>query len=148
MMFTILFVSSSFAATKTECLGGNFSACKQIFRHFGSTSERTGAVEFFAEACASENLKIACEVISSDKAETMRKALELAQPEGALFTIDGVKVDKIYRISSLETVGSVNARGSYRIEGSDSTQDSPAKAMELYNQLKKPKQKDGPSQGR
>lgn len=102
IMFGLFLARSTFAATKTDCLSGNFSACKEILNKYGSTSDRNGATEFFANACASQNLKVICEVISTEKSETVKRSLEVASTNSAVFVISGPKVDKIYKVSAIK----------------------------------------------
>jgi len=100
IIFSFLLAQYSFGTTKNDCVDGNFAACKEIFNHYGSTTDQNGAADFFASACASQNLKITCEVISTDKSETLKKILEVAGMNSAVFVINGTKVDKIYKISA------------------------------------------------
>lgn len=94
--------ANCFAATPKDCVSGNFAACKEIFNKYGSTSDKAGAVELFTNACASQDLRVVCQVTSIEKAETLKKALELAKPETALFVMSGKNFDKIYQISQLK----------------------------------------------
>jgi hypothetical protein len=121
----------SFSATKSECLSGDYSACKDIFNQYGRSSEKIGAIEFFGDVCASQNLKVTCEVFSIEKSETLRKTLELGRAESSIFIMSGAKVDKLYRLSSLSATEALATKEKYIIQGADKTKDSPARSMEL-----------------
>lgn len=99
-IFSIFIGQYSFGATKTECFDGSISACTEIMNDYGRTSNKRGAIEFFNTACASQNLRVNCQIITTDKSETMKKALEVARVDGALFVMSGSKADKIYLMSS------------------------------------------------
>jgi hypothetical protein len=86
------------AATKNECINGNFESCKEIVNGYGRTTDKSGATEFFAAACASQNLKISCQIITSDKSETLKKTMDFYSKDSALFVMNGDKTDKIYKI--------------------------------------------------
>lgn len=43
ILFGIFLTQSALAMTKSDCLSGNFSACKEIFNKFGSSSDKNGA---------------------------------------------------------------------------------------------------------
>ena len=98
----VLLSTYSIAGTKQECLGGNFPVCRDIFNQYGSTTDQRGATDLFASACSSQNLKLKCEIISVDRSETLKKTLEVADLDGALFVINGKKVDKIYKVSTVK----------------------------------------------
>ena len=90
------------ANSKRQCLEGNFPSCKTVMNEFGRTSKKDGAVSFFSSACASQNLKVACEVLSVKPDEALKKTLSLAHPSSALFVISGNKLNKIYVIKTIE----------------------------------------------
>lgn len=102
IVFGLFVGSTSFAATPKDCLAGNFAACKEIFNKYGSSSDKAGAVEFFASACASQDLRVVCQVTSTEKSETLKKTLDLARSETALFVMNGKNLDKIYQITQLK----------------------------------------------
>ena len=90
------------AATQQACLDGSVSACKEIFNDYGRTTNRNGAVEFFAKVCASEKLKLQCQVMSASPSETIKKALELHKADSSSFIIDGLTLSKIYQIDPVK----------------------------------------------
>lgn len=98
-VWIVLLGVNTYAATSSDCLSGNFSACKQFFDKAASTSEKLGVVELFVKACASQELHVVCQINSVKKEETLKKTLELARPDNTLFVIDGKKLDKIYLMS-------------------------------------------------
>ncbi len=102
VMIILLGSQITYGATKAECISGNFAACEKIIRDYGSTSDKTGATEFFSNAWSSQNLSINCQIISVSRSETLKKSLELAGKNSAQFIVTGSKVDKIYLISSAE----------------------------------------------
>jgi hypothetical protein len=101
LMFGIFLLSSLnvFASKKSECLDGNFVACRDVFNNFGSQSDRAGAVDFFEKACSAQSLRVSCEVISLSKNDSLTKTLELAKPNSGSFVMNGPKIDKFYQIS-------------------------------------------------
>lgn len=102
VLLVIFGTQTSFGATKNECLNGNFEACKKIISDYGSTSDKTGAIDFFENACSSQNLKINCQIVSVKQSETLKKSLELANYSSAQFIVTGSKINKIYLISPTE----------------------------------------------
>ncbi len=95
-----------FAATQSECLNGNFTACRELFNKYGSQSDRAGAVELFEKACSAQTLHVSCEIISFSKSDSLKKTLELAKPNSGIFVMNGSKVDKFYQISEVKQVQS------------------------------------------
>lgn len=103
LSFVILLSSvNTLAATPTECLGGSFTACREIFNDYGSRTKRDGAVELFEKACSAQALLVSCKVVSVEKSITMKKMMEMAVPKSGMFVINGPKIDKIYQISEVK----------------------------------------------
>ncbi len=104
LLMTALVLSASqysFAMPEKDCLGGSFPECQRIFNQYGSQSNREGAVEMFVKACSSQKLQVICQITSSSKSETLKKSLELAKTNSAIFVINGSELDKIYQISKV-----------------------------------------------
>lgn len=97
-----LSIQSAQAATQKDCLDGSVSVCKEIINEYGATSNRTGAVEFFAKVCASEKLKLKCQVTSVLPSETLKKAMEVHTAGSSSFIIDGLTLSKIYQIEPVK----------------------------------------------
>ena len=103
LIVAFLCFPNAFASTPKElCLAGNYSFCREIFSKYGSQSNREGAVDFFEEACSSQNLRVSCLVLSVAKVDILKKGLEIANPRAEMFTISGTKIDKIYQITELK----------------------------------------------
>ncbi len=102
LIFLFSGAQESFGATEKQCLDGSFAACKEIFDHYGSSSNKQGAAELFARACASQHLRVACQITTADASETLKKTIELAKPEASTFVIDGKLINKIYSFSSIK----------------------------------------------
>lgn len=90
---------NTYAATPSDCLGGDFAVCKEIFNKYGSAQDKTGAIELFTSACNSQNLHVVCQITSSEKSDTLKKTFDLAKPNMSIFVINGKYIDKIYQIS-------------------------------------------------
>lgn len=131
MIVALLIVHPARGATRVDCLSGNFTVCKEIINKYGNTTDKTGAAQFFASVCSSENLNITCDIISVNKSETLQKLLKMANSDSAMFVIDGSKLDKIYRIS-----GPPSPVPSHAGDKIDHVT-SPGEAMSLYNEIKK-----------
>ncbi len=104
IIFGIILVSFSqtWAFTQSDCLNGNFKACREIFNKYGSQSDRAGAVELFEKACSAQVLRVSCEIISISKSESLKKMLELAKRDAGIFVMNGPQLDKFYQISELK----------------------------------------------
>ena len=90
------------AATAGECVGGAYAACQELIDRYGATTDKRGAVELFARACASPDLRVVCRITSTRKAETLARMLELSRPGSAQFVMNGKDLDKIYQMSQVD----------------------------------------------
>lgn len=75
-MCTILicfFGLNCFGVTHSDCINGSFKACQEVFEGYGRTTKRDGAVELFYKACSSEQLRVYCQIVSSETKEIRKK---------------------------------------------------------------------------
>ncbi len=88
-----------YASNQSDCLSGNGKACRLVMDEVGRSSNKSGALTFFQQACSTDKLKVSCEVISIEKESTLKKTMELYTPRSGIFVINGTNLDKIYKLT-------------------------------------------------
>lgn len=96
VLIGLIWIQFASAAPEAECLAGNFKSCKKVFDYYGSTSKDGGRFDFFAKVCASENLRVDCQVLSVEDSELTQKLLEVASSDTGVFAVGGKKLAKLY----------------------------------------------------
>jgi hypothetical protein len=94
LVCAFLFAGSAFAL---PCDGTSLAACNKDLTKLHQKFKFAEFKALFERACAADQFRIDCKILTVDKSETLKTAFAMADKEGSLFVVNGSKFDKIYQ---------------------------------------------------